>query len=95
MESYDVFAPFYDAVPGDRAEHARYSRSLIEKHHPGAKTVLEIACGTGSVLKQLDPHYEVAGIDLSAKMLAIAAEKVPSARLVHDDMTAIQPRGDK
>lgn len=61
MESYDVFAPFYDAVQGDRAEHARYIRSLIAKHHQSAKTVLELACGTGSVLKQLYPLYEITG----------------------------------
>ncbi len=52
MESYEVFAPFYDAVMGDRAEHADYLRSLIEKHHPKAKTLLELAFGTGSVLKR-------------------------------------------
>jgi SAM-dependent methyltransferase len=64
-------------------------RSLIEKHHPGAATVLELACGTGSVLKQLDSDYEVTGVDLSAKMLEIAARKVPRARLIHADMTRV------
>jgi cyclopropane fatty-acyl-phospholipid synthase-like methyltransferase len=64
-------------------------RSLIEKHHPGAATVLELACGTGSVLKQLDSDYEVTGVDLSAKMLEIAARKVPHARLIHADMTRV------
>jgi cyclopropane fatty-acyl-phospholipid synthase-like methyltransferase len=86
---YDVFAPFYDAVQGDRAQHAAYVRSLIEKHHPGARTVLELACGTGSVLKQLDSHYEVSGVDLSKKMLEIAARKVPRVRLIRADMTRI------
>jgi SAM-dependent methyltransferase len=90
VESYDVFAPFYDAVQGDRADHAAYLRSLIEKHHPDATTLLELACGTGSVLKQLEPFYEVAGVDLSEAMLAVAADKVPSARLVHQDMTRLE-----
>ena len=94
MESYDVFAQFYDAVQGDRAEHADYLRSLIEKHHPGATTLLELACGTGSLLKQLEPAYEVSGVDLSEAMLAVAADKVPSARLVHEDMTRVEPRRD-
>jgi SAM-dependent methyltransferase len=88
--SYEALAPFYDAMQGDRAEHAAYLRSLIEKHHPGAKTVLELACGTGSILKQLQPHYQVAGLDLSERMLEIAAEKLPEVRLVHGDMTQTQ-----
>jgi SAM-dependent methyltransferase len=85
--SYEVLARFYDAVQGDRAEHAAYLRSLIAKHNPDAKTVLELACGTGSILKQLLPHYEVTGLDRSQKMLALAAEKVPGVRLVQGDMT--------
>jgi SAM-dependent methyltransferase len=89
MDSYDVFAPFYDAVQGDRAEHARYIRSLIAKHHKNAKTVLELACGTGSILKQLHPFYEVTGLDLSPKMLELAAAKVPSVRLFRADMTRV------
>lgn len=90
MQSYEVFASFYDAVQGDRAEHAAYLRSLIEKHHPKAKTVMELACGTGSVLKQLQPDYEVAGVDLSVRMLEVAAQKLPRARLFREDMTRVR-----
>jgi SAM-dependent methyltransferase len=89
MASYDVFARFYDEVQGDRAFHAEYLRGLIEQHHKNAKTVLELACGTGSVLKQLEPDYEVTGLDLSETMLAVAARKVPGAQLVRQDMTQL------
>lgn len=87
MTSYSSFARFYDAVQGDRAEHATYVRGLIEKHHPAARTVLELACGTGSILKQLEPDFEVTGLDRSQAMLAVAAAKVPGVRLVQADMT--------
>jgi predicted TPR repeat methyltransferase len=89
VTAYDVFAQFYDAVQGDRADHSAYIRSLIEQHHPRAKTVLELACGTGSVLKQLEPFYDVSGVDLSEAMLAVAARKLPNARLVRADMTSV------
>jgi SAM-dependent methyltransferase len=89
VESYDVFAPFYDAVQGDRADHSEYIRSLIEQHHPQAKTLLELACGTGSVLKQLEPFYDVTGVDRSEAMLDVARRKLPGARLVRDDMTTV------
>jgi SAM-dependent methyltransferase len=58
--------------------------------------VLELACGTGSVLKQLKPDYEVTGVDLSKRMLEIAARKVPGAKLVRADMrqVALEERFD-
>jgi SAM-dependent methyltransferase len=86
LPSYDVFAPFYDAVQGDRAQHARYLRSLIRNHAPRARTLLELACGTGSILKQLWTHYEVTGLDLSEEMLEVAAAKVPGVPLFRGDM---------
>jgi SAM-dependent methyltransferase len=93
VESYEIFARFYDAVQGDRAEHARYLRSLMEKHTPKAKSVLELACGTGSVLKQLQRSYRVTGLDRSEKMLELAAAKVPKARFVHGDMRRFRLEG--
>lgn len=90
VESYEVFAPFYDAVQGDRAEHAAYLGSLIERHHPRAKTVLELGCGTGSVLLQLRSRFEVAGVDLSERMIEVAKQKVPEARFFHEDMTRLR-----
>jgi SAM-dependent methyltransferase len=89
LAGYGAYARFYDATQGDRAEHAAYVRSLLKKHHPKAKTVLELACGTGSILKQLQPHYEVTGVDLSGEMLAIARKKLPGVRLVHGDMRTV------
>jgi SAM-dependent methyltransferase len=89
LTGYSAYARFYDATQGDRAEHAAYIRSLLKKHHPRAKTVLELACGTGSILKQLQPHYEITGVDLSDEMLAIARKKVLGVRLVHGDMRTV------
>ena len=87
MTSYRSFARFYDAVQGDRAEQAAFLRPLIETHHPAARTVLELACGTGSILKQLQGDYVVTGLDLSPEMLQVAREKVPEVRLIQGDMT--------
>lgn len=86
---YQVFAPFYDAVQGDRAEEVAYLVSLIEKHHPRATTVLELACGTGAVIDQLDQRYRVTGMDRSARMLELASQKLPRARLLEGDMTRL------
>jgi SAM-dependent methyltransferase len=89
MESYASWAPFYDAMHGDRAAQAAYVRTLIERHHPAAETLLELGCGTGSVLKHLEGRYDLTGVDLSRDMLRVAEKKVPGARLVHHDMTTV------
>jgi SAM-dependent methyltransferase len=92
MADYDVFAKFYDAVMGDRSEATERLRAFIREAHPRAKTVLELACGTGSVLKQLSERYDVWGLDLSRQMLAIARRKVPHAKLSRQNMVKFQLR---
>jgi SAM-dependent methyltransferase len=87
VPAYDVFARFYDAVEGDAAERAAYVRALIERHCSGARSVLELACGTGSILAQLRPDFDVTGLDVSAPMLEVAEAKLPGVRLVPADMT--------
>jgi SAM-dependent methyltransferase len=86
MASYDTFAKFYDAVMGDRAEATECLREFIRKGCPEAKTILELGCGTGSVLKHLAKEYEVCGLDQSRKMLSVTRKKVPQARLFRQDM---------
>lgn len=88
MTPYDRFSRFYDQVMGDRAEAANYIRDLIEHHHPRAKTLLEIACGTGGILGRLSESYDVIGLDRSRPMLAIARARLPHIRLVRQDMTS-------
>jgi SAM-dependent methyltransferase len=90
MTSYDTFGKFYDAVMGDRAEATKQLRGFIRKANPKAKNVLELACGTGSVLKHLSKHYDVWGLDLSEQMLAIAKRKVPAAKLSRQNMVTFR-----
>ncbi len=87
MTGYDAFAPFYDQVMGDRGQEAAYLHTLIQRDRPRAASVVELACGTGALLEQLQRHYEVVGLDASQPMLDIAARKVPQARLFRRDMT--------
>ncbi len=75
---------------GDQAAPVAYLRGLIEKHHPAAETLLELGCGTGSVLEQLQARYTVTGVDLSQQMLRIAKTKAPHARLLRKDITTLE-----
>jgi SAM-dependent methyltransferase len=90
VTGYETWARFYDAMRGDAAKPAAYVRGLIDDHHPDAETLLELGCGTGSILAHLAADYRVTGVDLSGEMLRIARTKVPNARLVQGDMTAIE-----
>ena len=83
---YETFARFYDAIQGERAE----ALPFVLPHLDGATTVLELACGTGSILAQLRDDFDVAGVDLSPEMLAIAREKLPDVELILGDMTTVR-----
>jgi SAM-dependent methyltransferase len=52
--------------------------------------VLELACGTGSILALLREEVDVVGVDVSPEMLALAREKLPGIELVEGDMTTIR-----
>jgi SAM-dependent methyltransferase len=90
MGNYAKFSKFYDRVMGDRSDAAIYIRDLIELHDPKAKTLLEIACGTGGILGRLSESYDVTGLDRSRPMLAIAKQRLPNIHLFRQDMTSFQ-----
>lgn len=86
MTSYERFGAFYDAVMGDRSAAAEQVVALIRAAKPDAKNVLELGCGTGSILKRLQAAYEVSGLDISGKMLSVARKKLPRSKLFRQDM---------
>ena len=47
--------------------------------------VLELGCGTGELLKELNPSYGV-GVDLSSGMISIAQKKYPDLNFIQGDL---------
>lgn len=90
MESYERFAPFYDAVMGESIEPTRQLLGFVRTYNPKAKKILELGCGTGSVLQHIGKRYDLYGLDLSSKMLAVAKKKVPRARLSRQNMVSFR-----
>ncbi len=86
---YAGFARFYDRIMGDRTPEIDRIRTYISRHRPGARTVLELGCGTGALLSGLARSYSVTGVDRSPEMLSVAARAVPGARLLQGDITAV------
>ncbi|MCD4693365.1 MAG: class I SAM-dependent methyltransferase [Calditrichales bacterium] len=75
---YDKIAPFYDYIM-DHVNYkiwARYIKSLLFYYNKQAKTIIDLSCGTGSLLKYLDSKkWRLYGSDLSAAMLEEAKKK--------------------
>lgn len=87
MTQYDQFAPFYDHVVGPRDSIGKLLQRLVVRYNPRAKNLLELGCGSGSMLAILSKRYKCVGLDNSEKMLQLARKKAPSARLLHGDIT--------
>jgi SAM-dependent methyltransferase len=90
VADYTGFAAFYDRIMGDRDDEIARIRTYISRYLPGARSLLELGCGTGALLAGLVPELRVTGLDRSPQMLAIAAQAVPEARLLHGDITAFR-----
>ena len=52
--------------------------------------VLDLGCGAGiPATSDLAKHFVVTGVDISARMIALARDNVPSAKFIQADMTEI------
>lgn len=89
MSDYDQFAPFYDVLMGDRSDVIAVVRDAITRYHPASRSLLELGCGTGSILAGFATTHELSGVDLSAKMLKIAQHRLPDANLKCADLTGL------
>ena len=68
------------------ATEAAELNQIIRSECPGARTLLDIGCGTGALLAEMQRWYEVAGVDLSPAMLAVARRRLPEVLLIEADM---------
>lgn len=78
MSCYEALAASYDGLTRDipYEKYLRFFKTLLRRHGVTATTVLDLACGTGSLSVLLAKHgYRVLGVDRSEDMLTVAAEK--------------------
>ena len=92
---FSASAKFYDAIYSAFKDYEAESASiatLVRAEHPGAQTILDIACGTGEHAKHLrDQHgFDVTGLDLDPSLLRIARRKLPEAQFYQADMSAFE-----
>jgi SAM-dependent methyltransferase len=79
---YDLEYGFKD-YPGECARIVE----LVRARNPNARTLLDVACGTGKHLELLRRHFdEVEGVDLDEGLLGVARERLPGVPLHRGDM---------
>lgn len=82
-------AHFYDRVYGhlDYPGHAATVEGIIRDRNPGARSLLDVACGTGKHLEIWRDRFEVEGVDVDSAMIEVARERVPEVPLHVGDFT--------
>lgn len=86
---YNDIAQFYDLMYGFKNYEAEANalKDSILTHHPAAKTLLDVGCGTGSHLQYLKNSFDVVGVDISEGLLRQARIKLPDVTFVQADMS--------
>jgi SAM-dependent methyltransferase len=84
-ESADLYDKIYTKLK-NYSKEAKEIEVLIKNLCPNAKTVLDVACGTGEHAKFLSTDYQVDGIDLNAELIQIASRKNPRGQYHVGDM---------
>jgi len=88
---FEVSAEYYDLVYSalkDYGKEAADVAGLLRRIHPGCRTLLEAACGTGEHARWLAAAgFEVDGLDLNPAFVSTARAKHPGGRFVVADMS--------
>jgi len=87
MDDYSAYAQFYDLDHGGLDADLMMIEQLAALCGP---PILELACGTGRALLPLARQgYQVTGVDISHKMLAVARRKIEAEGLA-DRVTLVE-----
>jgi SAM-dependent methyltransferase len=83
-QSTDIYDKIY-AFKDYQAAADKVHR-IIQAHSPGARSLLDVACGTGGHLQFLQREYDVEGLDLNAALIDQARAKCPGGPFHLSDM---------
>ena len=88
---FDRSARWYDAFYAtvDYEAEADQVGEIVRQLNPGARTLLDVACGTGRHLVGLSRQFDCAGADIEPDMVAIARETLPGIPFEVADMVTL------
>jgi ubiquinone/menaquinone biosynthesis C-methylase UbiE len=85
--SEKYYDDIYSAIGKDYVLEAEKIHEFIQKHmFMAGKTLLDVACGTGTHAGLLCKYYGIVGMDLNQNMLKVAREKHPEIHFLKGDM---------
>ena len=76
---FGEYARYYDLLYADKdyAAETAFVREIIRRLAPGARTLLELGCGSARhAVELVRSDFTVTGVDLSAQMIARAQEQI-------------------
>ncbi len=89
---YTGSASFYDALYHfkDYSAAAERVHQLLQRIMPSAKTLLDVGCGTGKHISELQKYYQMVGVDISDSMLEVAKLRSPDVCFHQADMAELE-----
>ena len=84
--SADAYDLIYDGIGKDYRGEAAEVAALVRARRPEARSLLDVACGTGAHLLHLQDDFAVAGVELSAHMADRARARLPGVEVHLGDM---------
>lgn len=93
-ETAELYDLIYSAFKNYEAECTALA-TLIRSEHPGAHTVLDVACGSGEHARLLNERhgFAVDGLDLDPTFVRIARDKLRHGTVYEGDMTSFAVPG--
>jgi len=96
MSVFNEYARYYDLLYRDKdySGETEYLDLLLQSLAPGARSLLNLGCGSGAHDRQLASRgYQVTGVDLSEEMLAAARHGGagnPALHYLHGDIRSVR-----
>ena len=92
QQLYRKLAKYYDKIyhEKDYEEEVQNIKTIIAKYKQSkGKTLLDVACGTGSHLQFLQEDFDCSGVDINELILEVAREKLPTIDFIQSDMAEL------
>jgi trans-aconitate methyltransferase len=85
-ETAHVYDLIYEAEGKDYRAESTQVHDQIAGRNTSARTLLDVACGTGGHLRYLKDWFDVTGLDVDPTMLAQARTNLPDVSFIEADM---------